>query len=126
MDLRVLKVIDFIEATPEKSLPLEEIAKSMNISASRLRHLFREGVGVSPKQYLRRIRMEHAKHLIEKTYLNVKEVMTRVGLNDESHFVRDFERAYGKTPGRHREHHRHLNRLASFASNGGTEQGIQG
>jgi len=105
MDLRVLKVIDYIEANPHRCVPLEKLAKSVNISSSRLRHLFKDEVGVSPKQYLRMIQMEHAKHLIENTYLNVKEVMTKVGVRDESHFVRDFERTYGLTPGRHRVRH---------------------
>ena len=103
MDSRVLRVIDFIEANPGKRLALEELAMSMNLSASRLRHLFSSEMGVSPKQYQMTIRMEHAKHLIENTFLNVKEVMASVGVSDESHFVRDFERAYGLTPGRYRE-----------------------
>lgn len=103
MDPRVLRVIDYIEANPGKKLALGELALTMNLSASRLRHLFTNQMGVSPKQYQMTIRMEHAKHLIESTFLNVKEVMAKVGVSDESHFVRDFERAYGLTPGRYRE-----------------------
>lgn len=125
MDLRVLKVIDRIEATPEQNLRFDALAKSMNISASRLRHLFRNEVGASPRQYLRTIRMEHAKHLIENTYLNVKEVMTKVGLSDESHFVRDFARVYGRTPGRHREYHRVKDRLANYDERAVREPNVQ-
>jgi transcriptional regulator GlxA family with amidase domain len=103
MDPRVLRVIDYIEANPDKKLVMDELAITMNISASRLRHLFSDQMGMSPKQYLITIRMEHARHLLENTLLNVKEVMTKVGINDESHFVRDFEKAFGLTPGRYRE-----------------------
>ena len=103
MDPRVLRVIDYIEANPGKKLALDELAMTMNLSASRLRHLFSDEMGVSPKQYQITIRMEHAKHLMESTFLNVKEVMAQVGVSDESHFVRDFEKAYGLTPGRYRE-----------------------
>lgn len=109
MDPRVLKVVDFIEANPHLHLQLEQLAKAMNMSSSRLRHIFTAQVGVSPKQYLRTIRLELAKHLVENTYLNVKEVMTKVGFNDESHFVRDFEKAFGLTPSRHRQRYRALN-----------------
>ncbi len=80
----------------------------MNMSSSRLRHIFTAEVGVSPKQYLRTIRLELAKHLVENTYLNVKEVMIKVGFNDESHFVRDFEKAFGLTPSRHRQKYRSM------------------
>ena len=109
MDPRVLKVVDHIEANPHLHLQLEQLAKSMNMSSSRLRHIFTAEVGVSPKQYLRTIRLELAKHLVENTYLNVKEVMTKVGFNDESHFVRDFEKAFGLTPSRHRQKYRSIN-----------------
>src|SRR5687767_13866892 len=105
MDPRVLRVIDYIEGNPDKKLAMNELAMTMNISASRLRHLFSVQMGISPQQYLITIRMEYAKHLIENTTLNVKEVMARVGVSDESHFVRDFEKAFGLTPGRYRERH---------------------
>jgi AraC family transcriptional regulator of arabinose operon len=109
MEPRVLKVVEYIEANPHLHLPLEKLAKSMNMSSSRLRHIFTAQMGVSPNQYLRTIRLELAKHLVENTYLNVKEVMTKVGINDESHFVRDFEKAFGLTPSRHRQRYRSLN-----------------
>ncbi len=109
MDPRVLKVVEYIEANPHLHLPLEQLAKAMNLSSSRLRHIFTAQVGASPNQYLRTIRLEFAKHLMENTYLNVKEVMTKVGFNDESHFVRDFEKAFGLTPNRHRQRYRSLN-----------------
>src|ERR1044071_7533303 len=109
MDPRVLKVVDYIEANPHLNLQFDRLAQSMNMSPSRLRHIFTAQVGVSPKQYLRTIRLELAKYLVENTYLNVKEVMTKVGFNDESHFVRDFEKAFGLTPSRHRQKYRSLN-----------------
>ncbi len=125
MDPRVLKVVDYIEANPHLQLQFDQLAKSMNMSSSRLRHIFTAQVGVSPKQYLRTIRLELAKHLVENTYLNVKEVMTKVGFNDESHFVRDFEKAFGLTPSRHRQQYRSTNLIGqSISQRGGTPQTI--
>lgn len=46
--------------------------------------------------------MERAKHLLETSFLSVKEIGHLVGLNDESHFVRDFKKAYGVPPKRYR------------------------
>jgi AraC-like DNA-binding protein len=42
--------------------------------------------------------MARAKILLETTFLSVKQIMTEVGLSDESHFVRDFKSAYGESP----------------------------
>jgi hypothetical protein len=42
--------------------------------------------------------MERAKNLLESSFLSVKEIAYRVGMNDESHFVRDFKATYGSSP----------------------------
>jgi AraC family transcriptional regulator len=113
MDQRIQDALDYIQANPNRRLPMERLAKSLNLSASRLRHLFKDEVGMTPNQYLRALKLRHAKNLLETTYLNVKEVMTKVGLADESHFVRDFEKACGLTPCRYRERHQALNQKAT-------------
>jgi AraC-like DNA-binding protein len=46
--------------------------------------------------------LEKAKYLLESSFLSVKEITYRVGINDESHFVRDFKKAYGNAPRQHR------------------------
>jgi len=55
-----------------------------------------------PIRYLRQLRMERAKDLLESSFLSVKEIAFRVGLNDESHFVRDFKSTYGYSPALYR------------------------
>jgi hypothetical protein len=46
--------------------------------------------------------MERAKDLLESSFLSVKEIAYQVGLNDESHFVRDFKSTYGFSPALYR------------------------
>ena len=46
--------------------------------------------------------MERAKDLLESSFLSVKEIAFQVGLNDESHFVRDFKSTYGYSPALYR------------------------
>jgi AraC-like DNA-binding protein len=60
-------------------------------------------------RYLRGLRMERAKDLLESSFLSVKEIAYRVGLNDESHFVRDFKSTYGSSPALYRVHFRQDN-----------------
>lgn len=80
----------------------DEAADFVNLSASRLRHIFTLETGVSPAQYLRRLRMEQAKELLESTWLSVLQIVLRVGLQDRSHFERQLKRLYGLTPAQHR------------------------
>src|ERR1044071_8314879 len=92
-------------------LSLGEFAQSVNLSVWRLCHIFKSDVGMPPIRYLRLLRMERAKDLLESSFLSVKEIAYRVGLNDESHFVRDFKSTYGSSPACYR---------AQFRSNGGS------
>ncbi len=79
-------------------LSLGEFAQSVNLSVWRLCHLFKSDIGMPPMRYLRVLRMERAKDLLESSFLSVKEIGFRVGLTDESHFVRDFKATYGLSP----------------------------
>lgn len=87
-------------------LCLSEFAQSVNLSVWRLCHIFKSDVGMPPMRYLRLLRMERAKELLESSFLSVKEIAYRVGLNDESHFVRDFKSTYGSSPALYRSHFR--------------------
>jgi len=94
-------------------LSLGEFAQSVNLSVWRLCHIFKSDVGMPPIRYLRLLRMERAKGLLESSFLSVKEIAFQVGLNDESHFVRDFKSTYGFSPALYRSH---------FQNNGNGEE----
>ena len=98
MDPRVEKILQIMREDLHRDLSLAELAQSVNLSIWRLSHVFRSAVGMSPIQYLRFLRMERAKYLLETSFLSVKEITYQVGLRDESHFVRDFKKTYGVPP----------------------------
>lgn len=98
MDKRVEKIIEMMRDDVRGELCLAEFAQSVNLSVWRLCHIFKSDVGMPPIKYLRLLRMERAKGLLESSFLSVKEIAFQVGLNDESHFVRDFKATYGYSP----------------------------
>src|SRR5678815_851889 len=102
-------------------LSLGEFAQSVNLSVWRLCHIFKSDVGMPPIRYLRLLRMERAKDLLESSFLSVKEIAYQVGLNDESHFVRDFKSAYGFSPALYRSQFR--NKGMSETHNGSNGHG---
>ena len=106
MDQRMHAVIAFMKENLHRKLTPIEIAESVRLSPSHLRHLFKNETNISLARYLRELRLQRAKYRLETTFLSVKEVASSVGINGVSHFVRDFEKAFGMTPGRYAERHR--------------------
>ena len=106
MDKRVEKIIQMMREDVRGELSLTEFAQSVNLSVWRLCHIFKSDVGMPPIRYLRLLRMERAKGLLESSFLSVKEIAFQVGLNDESHFVRDFKSTYGYSPALYRSRFR--------------------
>jgi AraC-like DNA-binding protein len=104
LDKRVEKIIAMMREDVRGELSLSEFAQSVNLSVWRLCHIFKSDVGMPPIRYLRLLRMERAKDLLESSFLSVKEIAYQVGLNDESHFVRDFKSTYGFSPALYRTH----------------------
>lgn len=114
MDVRVQKVQAIMRDNLHRKLSLGEFANAVNLSVRRLSHIFRRETGMSPLQYLRLLRMERARYLIQTSFLSVREITLNVGLPDQSHFTRDFKKTYGATPTlyRRRSMGDHLNESA--------------
>ena len=103
MEPRIYRVIRLMLSELGRERPLEELAQAVNLSASRLRHLFKDETGLSPAQYLKAHKLEKARLLLETTFLSLKEIMHQAGFADRSHFMRDFRKAYGLPPLQYRK-----------------------
>ena len=102
-DIRILTTIKLVNANFCQNFDFNALADTLNLSPSRLRHLFKSETGTSFVKYLRLVRMRRARHLLETSFLSVKEIAKRVGIADPSHFVRDFEKEFELSPDKYRK-----------------------
>jgi len=98
MDQRVQAVLDRLDESIDNKPAVHELADAVNLSASHLRRVFKAETGVPLNQYLKSLRLQKSKELIEHTFLNMKQVMFAVGVKDKSQFARDFKKLTGFTP----------------------------
>ena len=105
MDWRIEKVNHQLErgCNLEPRLAITQLAGSLNLSPSRLRHLFKTETGLSLKRCLIQSRLESSRVLLETSLLSVKQIAVKVGYVHMSHFVRDFRRNYNVTPAQYRK-----------------------
>lgn len=75
-----------------------ELAGKLGYHRAYFAQLFKRCKGCSPKQYLYRVRMEQAGHLLATTALTVEEIAASVGYNDPLYFSKHFRRWSGLSP----------------------------
>ena len=102
MLLKIKRVLGYIDANLEAKITVDQLAEFARVSRSHLCYLFKVETGVAPIQYIKRVRIERARDLLEQTNLSIKEIRASVGLVDRSHFTREFKEAFGVTPSEYR------------------------
>jgi AraC family transcriptional regulator of arabinose operon len=103
LDDRVQKTLDYLRDRLEKPIDLETLARHVHLSPSRLSHLFREQVGLTPLQYLERLRIDRARQLLELTAHPVQHVARRVGFDNPFYFSLRFKKHTGQSPRHYRD-----------------------
>ncbi len=109
IDRKIEIVISEIENNFSCALRPETLARLVNLSPSRLRHLFKSQTGEAPIRYLKSRRMQESAVLLRTTTLRVKEIMNRVGITDGSNFVHEFEKEFDVPPTMYRRLHAQFN-----------------
>ncbi len=79
-------------------LSIEDLAQLCHVSPSHFRRLFKAVLGLSPRDYLHMVRIEHACALLSGGKYSVTEVGMMVGYPSPSSFLRQFHRLYGVSP----------------------------
>ena len=76
-------------------LTVAEIAEQTHFSESYFNKIFRKVTGVSPYEYLLKVRLEQAKALLIQTELSVSDVAFQTGFNSASNFLYFFKKQTG-------------------------------
>ena len=104
MDGRIIVLIERISRNLQKKWTIKNLAGSLGLSESHLQMLFKQETGISPIKYIRHLRLEKAKELLEdRRFWRIQEICNQIGINDQSHFAREFKKRYGTTPAQYRK-----------------------
>lgn len=102
-DSNICQAQDFIEKNYSSSIGLDEMAEAALLSERTFIRRFKQATGLTPYDYLQKIRTERAKRLLEEGSRGVEEICFEVGFNDSSAFRRSFSKEAGLSPGAYRK-----------------------
>ncbi|MBA2480048.1 MAG: helix-turn-helix domain-containing protein [Planctomycetes bacterium] len=80
-----------------------ELARAAGLGHSRFSIVFKDQTGYTPKEYLRRLRIDRARTLLGDIDLSIKQIAARTGFEDQYHFSRVFRQIDGVPPTAYRE-----------------------
>jgi AraC-like DNA-binding protein len=82
----------------DDSFKLNQFATEMANSRSTLYRKMKSLTGLTPIEFIRTIRLNHAVHILLNNNCDISEIAYRVGFNDPKYFSRCFKREFGLSP----------------------------
>lgn len=99
----IYKAMEYIRRNYMKKLSLEGVAKEVYLSPSYFSKVFKDETGLNFNAYLNKIRIENSKKILLNDEINLVDVSSLVGFEDQSYFSKVFKKLTGVTPGRFRD-----------------------
>ncbi|WP_271411509.1 AraC family transcriptional regulator [Pseudomonas sp. Q1-7] len=103
--LQVTRAKELIANHLTDGLSVAELAQECSLSRSYFTRAFKQSTGITPHEWLLKMRVEKAKQLMLHTQLNLSQIGLDCGFADQSHFSRVFQRIAGTSPSRWRRFH---------------------
>lgn len=100
------KPLEAMHARFAETLKVPELAKMAHLSVSAFERKFKKQLHMTPKQYIRHLRVHDACYKLSHGEKSLAEISTDCGYVDQSHFSREFSRLINETPLHYRKRHR--------------------
>ncbi|MDQ0900980.1 AraC family transcriptional regulator [Paenibacillus sp. V4I7] len=110
---KIKLAVIYIENHYASMISLDMLAEDLHISKYHFLRTFAAVVGMTPNDYLNRIRTERAMELLRQTDDSIEQIAQQIGYSSGSYFIKVFRRLTKLTPGAFRSGHESLlyNRL---------------
>lgn len=89
----------------QEPIRIPDLVDHLGFGRARMFQLFKSGLGLTPNDYLQRLRVEKAQELLRETRKSVTQIALDTGFNSSQYFSTVFRRYTGQTPARYRAEH---------------------
>jgi transcriptional regulator GlxA family with amidase domain len=111
-DNAILKAQEYIEKNYQYKLSIGELSKIATIGRRTFERRFKQATYNTVLEYIQRVKIEAAKHLLEGSRKNIHEVMYEVGYTDIKAFRDLFKKLTGITPIEYRSKYNKLRAIS--------------
>ena len=86
-----------------ENIKINDIAKFLNVSESRFRHIFKEIMHINVKSYITLLRIAEVKKLLASTDMTIENIAFHCGFSNITHFYKIFQENAKVTPSEYRK-----------------------
>ena len=97
----------FMSINYTEPITLADIAESVHLSPNYFHKLFTESCHITPRSYLRNVRLSKAKKLLQTTDFSITSISEKCGFSSYNYFCAVFKGRFGMTPMEYRKNKRH-------------------
>ncbi len=97
-DAVIARCQEWVAEHYDEAAPIAAMRERSGLSERAFSRRFAKSTGLTPLQYVHNLRLEEAKHLLERTQLPVEAVAQEIGYEDAAFFSRLFKRSVQLTP----------------------------
>jgi AraC family transcriptional regulator of adaptative response/methylated-DNA-[protein]-cysteine methyltransferase len=112
---RIAEAIEFLRLNYKRQPTLEDAAEHVNLSPFHFQRMFTDWAGVSPKQFLQYLSIEHAKSILKDKQASLFDTAFKTGLSGTGRLHDLFIKIEGMTPGEYKNGGEQLHINYSFA-----------
>ncbi len=94
----ISRALQYVAEHVYDKLSVDIVAKETGVSASHLTALFHRNMGISPGEYIRRVKLEESKCLIREGKMNFSQIAATLKYSTIHHFSRQFKDNFGVSP----------------------------
>lgn len=99
----IRRLLRYINEHYQEDISLQSLADSLYVSPQYISKLFRQNFSMTYKQYLMKVRLEHAVYEMTHTKDSLLDISIKCGFSSQHAFIELFKKKYGMTPGEFRK-----------------------
>lgn len=103
IERQIKQAVRWLSYQYAQQISIEDLARSLGYHRTHLSKMFKQVTGISPMQFLLKVRMERAKELLNgEIHLSIDQVASSVGYSDALYFSKQFRKTFGLSPSEYR------------------------
>ena len=99
----VIKVLHFMEQNLIRKMSIADLCDVAGCSKETLYAIFKKHLRLPPLKYLKQLRLDYAKRLLEDHHTRIKDIARLCGYRNQLYFANDFHHSAGCSPSEYRK-----------------------